>query len=95
MKFGTGVFGKAGHDGVASLGEERVFLALTPLITALVQLDFPKGFVTGGSEVPPNGERFGTPPATAIGLADGGGNCERVSGIDRIHRGHNGWTGFG
>lgn len=90
MKFGPGVFGKAGHDGVASLGEERVFLALTPLIAALVQLDFPKGFVTGGPEVPPHGERFGTPPATAIGLADGGRDCKRVSGIDRIHCRHAG-----
>jgi len=92
LEFGTGVFC---HDGVACFGEERVFLALATLLTALIKFNFPYGLVAGGTEVPPYGERIGPPPATAIRLADSGGNGQWITGVNRVHRRHAGRGRFG
>jgi len=74
-------FRTAGHDWIASFGEEGVFLSQTTFLASFVELYFPEGLITGGPEIPLDGQRIGAPPPTAVGLADRRRNGKRIASI--------------
>jgi len=77
----TGWFRTVGHDWIAGFGEEGVFLSQATFLATFVEFYFPEGLVAGGPEVPLDGQGIWAPPATAVCLADGGRNGERIAGI--------------